>query len=231
MFYCFSGLPSLSIFLRMHYTIFFNDKPLVLTDSMTGFAQEVFQKPNTVFLNQLDEASVGSMIRKMQEQNVEAGVFLHRSLDALLQAFKQKMEVIEAGGGLVHTDEKTFLLIFRRGKWDLPKGKRDDGETLAETALREVQEETGLSALQIEAPLTITYHTYYEKSKLILKESHWFLMKSTGQETMTPQLEEDIEKCEWVNTGALLPYIQNMQPSVITVLGMHLLNLSAAKTF
>lgn len=198
---------------------------------MTGVAKELFEKPNTLFQDQLNETSVQSMIKKIQEQDVSAGVFLHQPVDDLFQALKRQIKVIEAGGGLVHTDENTILMIFRKGKWDLPKGKRDEGETIAETGLREVQEETGLSALQLEKPLAITYHTYYQKDELILKESHWFLMKITAQQTLIPQLEEDIEKCEWVNIGALADYLKNTHPSIIDVVNKGIEKLHTAKTF
>lgn len=217
--------------MRMRYIISFNDKPLVLTDSLAGFAKDVMQKPDAIFQDQLNEASVRSMLQKMQEPQVSAGVFLHQCVEALLQAFKKHMTVIQAGGGLVHTDEKTFLLIFRRGKWDLPKGKQDKGETIAETALREVAEETGLTALQLEEPITVTYHTYQEKEELILKESHWFLMKSAQQESLTPQLEEDIEKCVWVKEADLAPYLENTHPSILSVIDLGVKKLQAAKTF
>ena len=221
----FYPLQCLSIFLRMHHTIYFQQKPLVLTDAITTLTQELLQKPNTAFQDQLNEASVQQMIQEMHDPQVAAGVFLLQDVEALLQAFKKQIRVITAGGGLVHTAANTLLLIFRKGKWDLPKGKLDAGESVEAAALREVTEETGLTTLQLEQPITVTYHTYSEKGELILKESHWFLMKSPQQENLTPQLEEDIERCEWVNPANLDPYLANTHPSIIDVLkeGLNLL--------
>lgn len=139
------------------------------------------------------------------------------------------MKVIEAGGGLVHTENGTVLLIYRNGKWDLPKGKLDEGEATDAAAVREVQEETGLEQLQLEAPLTVTYHTYYQDNVLILKESHWYLMKSPEQKEMVPQLEEGIEKCEWVKLDALAPYLENTHPSIIDVLQCSIKKLHAQR--
>ena len=51
---------------------------------------------------------------------------------------------IIAAGGLVTNENNELLMIFRRGKWDLPKGKLDKGETIEECAIREVEEETGI---------------------------------------------------------------------------------------
>jgi len=213
----------------MPYTIYFNQKPLLLTDTKTTNTEERLQKKGIVFQDQLSNSTVGEMLRKMEAPNTTAGVFLHNSAEELLSVFKQKMTVIEAGGGLVHTDKDTVLLIFRNGKWDLPKGKLDEGEATDTAALREVREETGLTALQLEEPLTVTYHTYYQNEKLILKESHWFLMKSPEQQNLIPQLEEGIEKCEWVNPAALATYLENTHPSIIDVLQLGVQKLQATK--
>jgi len=77
-------------------------------------------------------------------------------------------------------EEKELMLIFRRGKWDLPKGKLDPGETLETCALREVQEETGVSNVKLEKFIGITQHTYFDKhiGKEVLKETHWYKNES-----------------------------------------------------
>lgn len=212
----------------MHYTIYFDQKPLLLTDSKTGIAENLLQQPNVIFQDRLEKTAVQEIIQNMQSETTAGGVFFHNSAEKLLQAFKSALKVIEAGGGLVHTKNKTVLLIFRRGKWDLPKGKLDEEETVAAAALREVQEETGLKNLHLEEPLTTTYHTYYEKGELVLKESHWFLMKSDEQEPI-PQLEEDIEKCVWVKTDALATYLENTHPSIIDVLKLGIEKLRLTK--
>jgi len=213
----------------MHYTIYFNQKPLVLSDSKTPHIQQLLQKPAIVFQEELNSTSVENMLKEIQHPTTSGGVFIHQPIDDLLQAFKKKMKVIEAGGGLVHTGEEMILLIFRNGKWDLPKGKLDEGESTYAAALREVQEETGLVNLQLEEPLTTTYHTYHQYNELILKKSHWFLMKSPQQQALVPQLEEGIEKCEWVRLDALAPFVENTHPSVIDVLQEGIKKLHAQK--
>ena len=52
-----------------------------------------------------------------------------------------------AGGGKVYNPKNEILFIFRNGKWDLPKGKAEAKETINLTALREVEEETGITGL------------------------------------------------------------------------------------
>ena len=110
-------------------------------------------------------------------------------------------KTVTAGGGYVvrpGEDEPDVLLIFRRGVWDLPKGKQDKGETIKACALREVREEVGIDeALRVEEPLGATVHGYPEKDKYRVKTTHWFLMR-TSQTRFTPQAEEDIEKVAWV---------------------------------
>ena len=125
---------------------------------------------------------------------------------------------IIAAGGLVTNENNELLMIFRRGKWDLPKGKLDKGETLEKCALREVQEETGLKKIKLLAPLTITYHTYHEGTKFVLKESHWFTMQGTTSEQLVPQTEEQIQEIKWVRQEEVKKYFKQTYPSVIEVL-------------
>ena len=143
--------------------------------------------------------------------------FCTLTLETVLKSFKKKLVLIQAAGGLVHTDDDHLLLISRRGKWDLPKGKLDDNEDIKSCAIREVTEETGLIKVAIERPLCITYHTYHQDGKHILKESHWYLMKAEQQANLIPQLEEGIEKCEWVPIDQVAPYMENTHASILDV--------------
>ena len=125
---------------------------------------------------------------------------------------------IKAGGGLVLNDTGKLLMIYRRGKWDLPKGKLDKSEKLEDCAVREVEEETGLQKVKLLSPLTITYHTYHEGARFVLKESHWYSMKVSGEQKLVPQTEEDIHEIKWVNADKLPDYMENSFPSVADVL-------------
>jgi len=126
-----------------------------------------------------------------------------------LRKFKKKYLLIIAAGGLVTNDEGKVLLIFRKDKWDLPKGKVEDNEPIELCAEREVKEETGLKELHLRNPLLITYHTYKEKGKSILKETHWFLLDAPPNQEFQPQTEEDIIKVEWVEKERLSEYKNN----------------------
>lgn len=202
----------------MYIKIYFNDKPLFLCDNVDETIEPYIHHDDGVFIDELDTHTVKSMIHEMEQPKIHAGVFFHTDLDELKKAFFKKFTVIQAAGGLVKNEKDEILLIFRRGKWDLPKGKLDEGETLEDCAVREVEEETGLKNVKLIAPLVITYHTYHEGTKFILKESHWYTMKAKGNQSLTPQTEEDIHEIKWVTIEGLEKYMQNSFPSVADVL-------------
>lgn len=133
-------------------------------------------------------------------------------------SFFRRYECISAGGGVVINDENKILMIFRRGKWDLPKGKHDGDETIEECAEREVKEETGLTGLVLEKFLTTTYHTYQEKGRDILKDTHWYLFRAHGQQDLTPQTEEDIMEIEWIGINEMENYTNNTYALIRDVL-------------
>ncbi|MGZ3854527.1 MAG: NUDIX hydrolase [Flavisolibacter sp.] len=199
------------------YKIYFNNKPLFITKQVTPELEEYLHHEETVFIDEFNLHTVKAMVHEMEAPKIHSGVFLNEDPEAVLKAFKKKLVLIQAAGGLVHTGDNNLLLIFRRGKWDLPKGKLDAGENLEACAIREVAEETGLSKVEIEQPLCVTFHTYHEFGKHILKESHWYLMKTPSKTNLTPQHEEDIEKCEWVSTDRLAPYMDNTHASILDV--------------
>ncbi|TCJ18996.1 NUDIX domain-containing protein [Flaviaesturariibacter flavus] len=121
---------------------------------------------------------------------------------------------LQTGGGLVENQSGQLLLIRRLEHWDLPKGKLDEGESPADAALREVEEETGVNPLSLVGPLVVTYHTYMHKGKEVLKENHWFLMRTAYDGPLKPQTEEDITDCIWLDPGGLAAYRDEMFRSI-----------------
>lgn len=109
--------------------------------------------------------------------------------------FKEKV----AAGGMVQNEKGEFLLIYNRACWTLPKGHTEKGESLLETALREVKEETGLRELEAGPAIGPTYHTFWQKKKKrwIFKTTHWFHMKASANQPLTPQADEQIEAVAW----------------------------------
>lgn len=113
---------------------------------------------------------------------------------------RNEMKIIFAGGGLLLNEQNELLMIFRRGFWDLPKGKLDEGETMEACALREVEEETGVGHLELGEFLGITCHQYFDPfiKEEVIKETHWYTMNVKGCPALIPQTEEDITDIRWV---------------------------------
>ena len=201
------------------------NKPLFLVDEINEDVNEYLHRRETMFIDELNPAGVRTMLQELEKPEYYAGVYMYEDPYKLLEAFKAELTVIQAAGGLVYTEKSEFLLIFRRGKWDLPKGKLDEGEDLEQCAIREIKEETGADNLMLEKPLHISYHTYHERGKHILKESHWYLIKTPTAMALQAQTEEDIEKCEWVSSKDLNGYLSNMHASIIDVINIGLKEL------
>lgn len=127
---------------------------------------------------------------------------------------------IIAGGGLVFNEEGALLMIYRRGKWDLPKGKLDAGESIADCALREVKEETGLTEVTRNQLIGIGYHNYFDTylNENIIKETHWYHMTAPASQPLVLQTTEDITDIRWVPTTALNPYLQNTYPNIADII-------------
>ena len=83
----------------------------------------------------------------------------HSDPDSFFRIFQSAFTLIPAAGGVVVSGEY-ILFIFRRGVWDLPKGKIDKKEEPARAAIREVSEECGISGHEIVKVLPSTYHIY-----------------------------------------------------------------------
>jgi len=124
---------------------------------------------------------------------------------------------IVAAGGIVQNEEGKILFQYRRGKWDLPKGKLEEGETIEECAVREVEEETGLQNIQQGELVGVTNHSYIEKGADIDKETHWFAMKVFGLQTLIPQVEEDILELRWVAENELNNYLSDTYDNIVEI--------------
>lgn len=202
----------------MYIKIYFDNKPLFLCNDVDASLQPYVHHDDAVFIDELNLHTVKSMIHEMQEPSVHAGVFFHSDLNELKTAFFKKFTLVLAGGGFVQNDMNEVLMMFRRGKWDLPKGKMDKKETFEQCAIRETEEETGLKKITLISPLITSYHTYHEGTRYVLKETKWFKMKVNGEQKLKPQLEEQITKLEWVGKSDLKKYMENSFPSINDVL-------------
>ncbi|MFL5765703.1 MAG: NUDIX hydrolase [Bacteroidia bacterium] len=195
--------------------VFTNNKTICFTSNLMDFPQ----KRDTVLvrIHSLDE------IRMVFEELVNKNQFIevyfyHENEKLMLITFTSIFNVIEAAGGLVKNNKGEYLFIFRKGKWDLPKGKIDKGETIEAAALREVEEECGVRKLKIGKELESTYHTYQLHGKNVLKKTYWFEMDCADNSPLVPQAEEDITAAKWLSKNDLAQVYENTFESVKEVM-------------
>jgi len=141
----------------------------------------------------------------------------HKNPKKLIKRFKKKIKVVKAGGGVVRNANDETLFIYRRNKWDLPKGKKDKGECIEDTAIREVEEETGVRNLMISNFLMKTFHIFKKQNKYFLKETSWFNMTTKYDGELSPQINEGISKVVWKNKFKL-SRIENTFPNIKLIL-------------
>ena len=148
-------------------------------------------------------------------------VFINNKVKVITDSWEEfcsKHTLIKAAGGLVYNQEDKLLMIFRNGKWDLPKGKLEQGESIENCAIREVEEECGISNLQITEKLIDTYHIYKYKGKKILKRTFWFKMKSNFDGNLIPQTEEGIMKVVWIERHQIQEKLKNSYANIKALL-------------
>jgi len=148
---------------------------------------------NSINIDHLSEVSKFNKINKFHFNYITTNPLKS------MQSWYSDCEFVKASGGIVIRN-KNYLWIYRNGIWDLPKGKLEYLEDFETAAIREVKEECGLdSSLKIEKLIYISFHTYTENSKKFLKRTNWYEMSYSGSENVSPQVEEGIEKVEWLS--------------------------------
>lgn len=195
------------------YEVFFNDNRLVISAPDEG--------KNLNKFHEIYENDTFEDLQKILEPfllNRLKNVTITGDVETIWLQFRSFFNELPAAGGLVTSDNR-YLFIFRRGKWDLPKGKIDEGESPHEAALREVSEETGLKEINIKQQLPSTWHIYYSEfdppgSKPILKETKWFLMEAPPGQDLTPEQCEDIEEARWFTKPELELVLANTYESL-----------------
>lgn len=195
--------------------VFSLKKTICLTSNLMDYQQ----KKDTVLvrIHSLDE------LKMMYDELVTKNHFIevyyyHENEKLLLSSFSLAFKVIEAAGGLVKNKKGEYLFIFRNGKWDLPKGKIEKGEGIKTAAIREVEEECGISKLKIVKELVSTYHTYHIEEKPILKRTYWFEMLCEDESKLIPQTEEGITDVKWLSKKDLQQVSDNTYESIKEVL-------------
>lgn len=194
--------------------IYLNERPLIITATHQGIPLQYKDAP---LYTEPDAATIESVLQLLETGKSDATIFIHPDTAALVERVKGYFQVLVAAGGLITNQEDEILLMFRRGKWDLPKGKQDEGETLETAALREVAEETGLHNIELEHKIGETFHFYTWKEKRTLKHTYWYKMKFTGTELTVPQIEEDIMDIQWIKPEHLGKYLKFSYQNIIDV--------------
>ncbi|SFE87216.1 ADP-ribose pyrophosphatase YjhB, NUDIX family [Chitinophaga sp. CF118] len=185
--------------------IYLNERPLIITATPEAVPEKY---KGAESYNLPDQKIIESTLQALETGKLPAAIFINPDTTGLLDKVKSYFSILVAAGGLITNPEEEILLMFRRGRWDLPKGKQDDGEDLETCALREVEEETGLHSITLEHKISETLHFYTYKEKKILKHTHWYKMQFTGTELTIPQIEEDILDIQWVKPEHLSKYLK-----------------------
>jgi len=198
--------------------VFYNDKPLVLTTDKEAYINDY---PIAEGYEFFDGASLRSFMQALQyldRPGTKGAIVEDISADSLLSQLHAMYQSIDAAGGVVFNEDNAILMIFRRGKWDLAKGKLDKGETLETCAVREVSEETGLEHLELEEKLCDTYHIYAQNNEQLMKRTAWYKMKGTVADKLKPQKEENILEARWVSEKELPPLAAKSYEAIRDVL-------------
>lgn len=198
----------------MQITIYFGDKAVYLCDELSSELKEMIHHPDAVYIDEFSTPAINSLLHEIKKPNFHAGIIQANDLQALKKSFFKHFTVIEAAGGIVQNNDKALLFIYRRGKWDLPKGKMEKNEDEAACAQREIMEETGVTHLTLKKKIGETYHTYDEYGKHILKISHWFYFTCPNHQTLIPQTEEDITAINWVRTRNIKEPMSNTYQNI-----------------
>ncbi|WP_299130678.1 NUDIX domain-containing protein [uncultured Winogradskyella sp.] len=188
------------------HTIYVGDKPIILT---TQIEKETDFK---VFL--LKSVKIKKVIKLLNNTDLNAIHLIHHNPKKLLKHFLKLLPNVVAGGGKVSNSNGDTLFIYRNDKWDLPKGKVEGKESIEETSIREVEEETGVTGLEIVKPLPTTYHIFKRNGKYKIKITYWFKMKTEFDGKLYPQINEGITKVKWLDDAAARKAMENSYANI-----------------
>jgi 8-oxo-dGTP pyrophosphatase MutT (NUDIX family) len=197
------------------YKVFFNERTVLLTDDFI----RNFQHRYGLFYKYNNIAGLKEILELFwNARQIDTLLLYHHDLDQLRERFRSCFHQINAAGGMLKNKEGRYLVMKRRGKWDLPKGKINKNETIEEAAVREVSEETGLPDIKIISAMLSTYHIYFMDSTPVLKRTSWFEMLYSGDDYPVPEAEEDITEIRWMNTSEIKLIVDNTYLSITDVL-------------
>lgn len=180
--------------------------------------EQALGDPNSIELHLGDSPDFAALVSMFQTSGSLSRIYIPTPCEEkTYKSFCSQFKEVNAAGGLVSNRRGDVLLISRNGMWDLPKGHQEEGEDIRTTALREVQEETGVGQLELGELICVTDHCYLRGGTWHLKHTWWYDMLYTDPVDLTPQREEDIAKAAWVARSSLSPYLKNTYPSIMEV--------------
>lgn len=191
--------------------IFYKEKPIIISDRKSDLKNSLIINPE-LFEN-LD------LLKILTKKKVNSIGIFSNEFEIILNMFKKKYPEIIAAGGKVINNNSEILFIYRNKKWDLPKGKAEKNEIISETALREVEEETGIKNLSIIKPLDKTHHIFKRDGKNYLKSTYWFEMKSDFNGKFKPQKKEGITRVEWIGIENLSSILAKSYANIRLLIG------------
>lgn len=170
---------------------------------------------HTVILN-VSSATVDKFFKLIQNSQIldyQSIMLVVEDKAATETHIRNLYKVVKAAGGVVYNEAGKILLMHRLGRWDLPKGKRDDGEKSKQTAVREVEEECNVK-VKLGEKLCTTWHTYTMGSNKILKRTKWYKMNCVDDSAMKPQIEEGIDELCWMDEKEIQKALLNSYSSI-----------------
>jgi ADP-ribose pyrophosphatase YjhB (NUDIX family) len=196
------------------HRIYFEKRCIIICDP----EDQALSDPNAVEFHLGEKIDIHTLVLMFESSAELSRIYIPASnTDKVYHRLCAEFKEVNAAGGLVSNRRGDYLLIKRNGLWDLPKGHQEDGEDIKVTALREVQEETGVDKLELRDLICVTDHCYLRDGIWHLKHTWWYDMLYTDPVNLTPQREEDITKASWVAKSSLPPFLADTYPSILEV--------------
>lgn len=191
------------------YSIYFDNKVINFTQISAA------NLPDGYLIRSGEPIDVTKVLQKVEISKTIT--ILSDNVDQIFGQFCSFFRVAQAAGGLVRDSAGRVLMIYRNGRWDLPKGHREGAESMEHCALREVEEECGVSTLQIGELICMTRHIYCLDGEWVLKECYWYAMSCANCGKLKPQTEEGIERVEWFDEAQVSEALKNTYKTIAEV--------------
>lgn len=193
------------------YKVFIDQKPVVFIEKEELSTEKLVGKAKNV-------SSIDDLKPLLSKASIESPVFLtSKNPKKAFKTFFNDFKKIDAAGGIVQRKQK-FLVIKRKGLWDIPKGRIDKGEDAETACVREIMEECGIEQPSIVHSLCETYHCMKWNGQPALKRTYWYMLTYDGSKDTTPETKEDITEAKWMSREKFLDIRKKTFGSINVVL-------------